>query len=122
MIIGIGTDIIEIDRIKKAISRNSNFIDRLFTENEKKYFASKNNLPNIIAGNFAAKEAVSKAVGTGFRNFGFKDIEVTRDLLGKPVVYLTNKVYEVIGRRDVIIHISISHSNDNAISYAVMEG
>ncbi len=121
MIIGIGIDIIEIQRIKKAVERNENFINKLFTKREIEYFQSRNNCPNVIAGNFAAKEAVSKAIGTGFREFGLKDIEVLRDNLGKPIVNISDNVYRVIGRRDIIIYISISHSIDNAIAYAVME-
>ena len=121
MIVGIGTDIIEIKRIKKAVEKNNHFVDKLFTENEIKYFNTRNNAANVIAGNFAAKEAVSKAVGTGFRKFGLKDIEVLRDELGKPFVNLSECIYETIGRKDIIIHISISHSNENAIAYAVME-
>lgn len=121
MIVGIGTDIIEIHRIKKAVERTNNFLEKLFTDKEIEYFNNRNNAPNVIAGNFAAKEAVSKAIGTGFRKFGLKDIEVLRDQLGKPFVNLSKCVYETMRREDVIIHISISHSNENAIAYAIME-
>ena len=121
MIIGIGTDIIEIERIMKAVERNENFLNKLFTEKEIEYFKLKKKAPNVIAGNFAAKEAVSKAVGTGFRSFGLKDIEVLRDELGKPFVNISDKIYEVIGKKNITIHISISHSIENAIAYAVME-
>ena len=121
MIVGIGTDIIEIKRIKKAVEKNNHFVDKLFTENEIKYFNTRNNAANVIAGNFAAKEAVSKAVGTGFRKFGLKDIEVLRDDLGKPIVNLSEKIYEIIGKRNFKIYVSISHSNDNAIAYSIME-
>lgn len=121
MIIGIGTDIVEIYRIEKAVKRTKGFIDKLFTENEIKMFESKGFKSEVIAGNFAAKEAVSKAIGTGFRGFGVKDIEVLRNELGKPVVNLNNKVYETINREKVNIHLSISHSRDNAVAYVVME-
>ena len=121
MIIGIGTDIIEIERIETAVKRTKNFMNKMFTENEIKIFESRGFRSEVIAGNFAAKEAVSKAVGTGFRDFGVKDIEILRDELGKPIVNLSSKVYKVIKRNDVSIHVSISHNSTNAIAYAVME-
>ena len=79
MIIGIGTDIIEIERIEIAVKRTKGFINKLFTENEINIFESRGFKSEVIAGNFAAKEAVSKALGTGFRGFGVKDIEILRD-------------------------------------------
>jgi holo-[acyl-carrier protein] synthase len=121
MIIGIGTDIIEINRIEKVMSRTSSFIERSFTYNEIQYFKSKGLKGNVIAGNFAAKEAISKAMGTGFRGFGLKDIEVLRDELGKPIVNLSEKIYNLLDVKEFNIHISISHSKENAIAYAVME-
>ncbi|WP_160691601.1 holo-ACP synthase [Clostridium sp. C2-6-12] len=121
MIIGIGTDIIEIERIEKVINGNDTFIKKYFTTNEIKYFESKGLKGNVIAGNFAAKEAISKAIGTGFRGFGLKDIEVLRDDLGKPIVNLSDKVYELLEVKQFNILVSISHSRGNAIAYAVME-
>ena len=121
MIIGIGTDIIEIYRIEKIIMRTSSFIEKSFTNNEIEYFKSKGLKGNVIAGNFAAKEAISKALGTGFRGFGLKDIEVLRDKLGKPVVNLSCKIYELLEIKEFNIHVSISHSKENAIAYAVVE-
>lgn len=121
MIIGIGTDIIEIYRIEKIMMRTSSFIEKSFTNNEIEYFKSKGLKGNVIAGNFAAKEAISKALGTGFRGFGLKDIEVIRDKLGKPVVNLSCKIYELLEIKEFNIHVSISHSKENAIAYAVVE-
>ncbi|MFW2489353.1 holo-ACP synthase [Clostridium chromiireducens] len=122
MIIGIGTDIIEIGRIEKVIKRTSSFIERSFTSNEVEYFKLKGLKGNVIAGNFAAKEAISKAMGTGIRGFGLKDIEVLRDDLGKPIVNLSDRVYTLLGiKEELKIHVSISHNKENAIAYAVME-
>jgi holo-[acyl-carrier protein] synthase len=121
MIIGIGTDIIEINRIEKVIMRTSSFIQKSFTSNEIEYFKLKGLKGNVIAGNFAAKEAISKALGTGFRGFGLQDIEVLRDELGKPVVNLSHKIYDLLDIKEFNIHVSISHSKENAIAYAVME-
>lgn len=121
MIVGIGTDIVEIDRIDNAVNRTNKFIDKVFTYREKEYFKRKNFRAEVMAGNFAAKEAVSKALGTGFRGFGLLDIEVLRDDKGKPIVILSDRIYEMLPLNNFNIHISISHSRENAIAYAVME-
>ena len=121
MIVGIGTDIVEIDRIDNAVNRTNKFIDKVFTYREKEYFKRKNFRAEVMAGNFAAKEAVSKALGTGFRGFGLLDIEVLRDDKGKPIVILSDRIYKMLPLNNFNIHISISHSRENAIAYAVME-
>ncbi|KEI06900.1 holo-ACP synthase [Clostridium botulinum] len=122
MIIGIGTDIVEIERIEKAINRNPNFITKLFTKNEIEYFKSRNMRPEFVAGRFAAKESVSKALGTGFRGFEFKDIEIENNILGKPMVNLKGKAKKMDKKWDNYkIHLSISHGRENAIAYAILE-
>ena len=127
MIIGIGVDIIEIGRVRQAIRNNKNFLSKLFTEREIDYFISRNMNSEVIAGNFAAKEAVSKALGTGMRGFSFKDIEILRNELGKPEVILHNGA-NLIGNKlvennnSLRVHLSISHNNSSAIAYSVLEG
>ena len=127
MIIGIGVDIIEIERVRQAIQNNKNFLSKLFTERELDYFISRNMNSEVIAGNFAAKEAVSKALGTGIRGFSFKDIEILRNELGKPEVILHSGANlignKLVGNNNSLrIHLSISHNNSNAIAYSVLEG
>ena len=92
MILGIGVDIIEIDRIEKAIKKQNKFLEKIFTNKEIEYFQNRKMNIEVIAGNFAAKEAISKALGTGFRGISFLDIEVLRDELGKPLVNIENKI------------------------------
>ncbi|KGN03369.1 4'-phosphopantetheinyl transferase [Clostridium novyi A str. 4570] len=122
MIIGIGTDIVEIDRINKAIERTPNFINKLFTKKEIEYFISRKMRPEFIAGKFAAKESVAKALGTGFRKFGFRDIEIDKDELGKPLVLLSGGAKEIADKfGDYKLHLSISHGRENAIAYAILE-
>ncbi|MDK0858104.1 holo-ACP synthase [Clostridium perfringens] len=127
MIIGIGVDIIEIERVRQAIQNNKNFLSKLFTEREIDYFISRNMNSEVIAGNFAAKEAVSKALGTGIRGFSFKDIEILRNELGKPEVILHNGA-NLIGNKlvennnSLRVYLSISHNNSSAIAYSVLEG
>lgn len=127
MIIGIGVDIIEIERVRQAIQNNKNFLSKLFTEREIDYFISRNMNSEVIAGNFAAKEAVSKALGTGIRGFSFKDIEILRNELGKPEVILHNGSNlignKLVGNNNSLrVHLSISHNNSSAIAYSVLEG
>ena len=121
MVLGVGTDIIEIDRIKKVIERTPKFLEKIFTDKEINLFESKSMKVESIAGNFAAKEAISKAIGTGFRKFSFNDLEVLSDELGKPIVNISDKVKDVLGHEEVIFHISISHNKSYAIAFVTME-
>lgn len=121
MIIGIGTDIIEIERIEEAIKKNKKFLDKLFTKDENILFEKKSMRPEVIAGNFAAKEAISKALGTGIRGFSFKDIEVLRNELGKPIAKLNGNIESIVGINDYKLNVSISHNNTNAIAFAILE-
>ena len=120
MILGIGTDIIEILRIEEAINNNKNFLNKLFTEKEIQMFEIRKMRSEVIAGNFSAKEAISKTLGTGVRGFSFKEIEILRDELGKPIVYLSENIERIIGK-DYKINLSISHNNTSAIAFAILE-
>ncbi|MEG0307804.1 MAG: holo-ACP synthase [Clostridium sp.] len=122
MIIGVGVDIVEIRRIKDILEKNNGFLEKIFTENEIKYLKSRNLRPEYVAGRFAAKEAVSKALGTGFRGFSFKDIVVESTALGKPIVTLMGEANTIANKfGNSKVHLSISHGCDNAIAYAVLE-
>ena len=119
-ILDIGVDIVEIDRIKDAINKNERFLHRLFTDDEIKYFKSKGFKAETIAGNFAAKEAISKSIGTGIRNFNFKDIEVLRNNLGKPIVKTYNNLSKICIDYNILdIKVSISHSEKYAVANAI---
>jgi holo-[acyl-carrier protein] synthase len=120
MILGIGTDIIEILRVEEAINNNKNFLNKIFTEKEIQMFEKRKMRSEVIAGNFSAKEAVSKTLGTGVRGFSFKEIEILRDELGKPIVYLSENIERIIGK-DYRINLSISHNNTSAIAFAILE-
>lgn len=119
-ILDIGVDIVEIDRIKDAINKNKRFIYKLFTDDEVAYFESKDFKVETIAGNFAAKEAISKSVGTGVRDFSFKDIEILRNSLGKPIVKTYNNLNKICIDYNVLeIKVSISHSEKYAVANAI---
>lgn len=122
MILGLGNDIVEIHRISDALKKNPKFLSRVFTKNEQDYFISKKMKTDSIAGGFAAKEAVSKAIGTGFRDFSMKDIEVLRDESGRPYVILHEKAAWAANQRGMKeIRVSISHCRTYAFAVATAE-
>lgn len=120
MILGIGTDIIEIERIENAILKNPKFLEKLFSKEERNMFKARNMKSEVIAGNFAAKEAISKALGTGVRGFSLNEIEVLRDDLGKPIVKLSSNIESII-KNNYKINLSISHNKTSAIAFAIVE-
>ena len=122
MIIGVGVDIVKVDRIKKVVSRTECFISKVFSENEIEYFNKKNNNFETIAGYFAAKEALSKALGTGIRGFRLTDIEIRNDVLGKPEIILSEKIKKINNISEYRAHLSISHTSEDAIAFVVLEG
>lgn len=106
----VGIDIIEIDRIKKASSRSS-FLSSIYTESEIEYYNSNGKKDETLAGIFSCKEAVSKALGTGFSGFKPIDIEVKHGLRGKPFVVLYNGAKDLFEKEFAgkKIEVSISH-------------
>lgn len=121
MILGNGVDIVEIERIESMIQGKKRFLEKIFTAKERALFEEKANKPETIAANFAAKEAVSKAFGTGIRGISFDEIEILRDELGKPYVnfYGNAKGFaEKMGVRKC--HVSLSHSKENAIAFVIL--
>jgi len=125
MIKGIGIDIIEIDRIKGAVEKyGESFIKRVFTEQEIKYCKGRNQyrIPEL-AVRFCAKEAYSKALGTGISGFGsrakdgitWKEVEVVNNDKGKPLLAIRGKL-------DPGAHVSLSHSRDFAVASVYLEG
>lgn len=121
MIHGIGTDIIEVKRIEESIERfGQRFLDRIFTLDEQAYCLHHRDSSRHFAGRFAAKEAIVKALGTGFRDgIGWLDIEIINDAHGKPVTHLSDKLKELFD--SPIIHLSISHGRDYATAFAICE-
>lgn len=118
MIVGIGTDLVEIARVEKACEKQA-FLSHIYTEEECRQ-AGKN--ISRLAGNFAVKEAVAKAFGTGFRTFLPGDIEVLRDESGKPYVNLYGGARKMAESLEVYqIHVSISNTKEYAAAYVVAE-
>ncbi|MGL6064979.1 MAG: holo-ACP synthase [Fusobacteriaceae bacterium] len=117
MIYGLGTDIVEISRIEKAI-KNIKFLEKVYTENEIISIGEKGNKVETYAGKFSAKEAIAKAFGTGVRDFNLTDIEILNDNLGKPIVFLKNKLEEKYLNFE--INVSISHCKEYATAVAIL--
>lgn len=122
MVVGIGCDIIEIERISRAIARAA-FVRRVYTADEIAYCQGcGQQAAASFAARFAAKEAVLKALGTGLRGGSLQEIAVTNNALGRPEVRLRGYfagLAEQLGVKN--IKISLSHSKEMAIAYVVME-
>ena len=121
MIVGIGNDIIEIERIEKAILKEG-FKNKVYTQKELENIEKRGNRVETYAGIFSAKEAISKAIGTGVREFSLTDLEILNDDLGKPYVVVSEKLDKIlkIKKEDYQIEISISHSRKYATAMAII--
>ena len=118
MIIGIGNDLVSVERVSKACEKEG-FLTRTFTAREIEAFKDK---PQSLAGNFAVKEAVAKSFGTGFRGIELTDIEVLRDVKGKPYVNLYNGAMQLFFcMKGSNIFVSISNTEEFAMATVVME-
>ncbi len=124
-IIGIGTDIIECLRIASMIEKHGElFLTRVFTPHEIEYCSARRAATQHYAGRFAAKEAVLKALGTGWtRGIQWRDIEVRNDLGGKPSIALSGGAYEYSVQHGIDeVLITISHCRNYATAYAMAVG
>ena len=114
----IGTDIIEIERVRRAIARfGDRFLRRVFTEAELRSYGHR---PHSLAASFASKEAVMKVLGTGTRGVGWRDIETLYFPSGKPLIKLNGrakKESDKLGIKE--IDISLSHSKEYAVASAI---
>jgi len=122
MILSIGNDIIEVARIQSAIERRGEpFLKKILTENELLYCRQFTPPYMRVAGRFAAKEAVSKALGTGIGGeISWHDIEILNEPSGKPGVILSKRAKEMIGESAEII-LSISHCKEYAMATALLQ-
>lgn len=125
MIVGLGTDIIEIHRIADMVERHGeNFLNRIYTSDEVTYCQKRKESNQHLAGRWAVKEAVMKALGTGFvKGIHFRDIEVTSERSGKPILLLHGGARdraEQLGIDQVLI--SISHCREYATATAIGVG
>lgn len=129
MIIGIGTDFVEISRIQKLLDEKGVcFMDRLFTQVEQERGIHSAHPASSLAKRFAAKEALVKAFGLGFsEGISFQDIEIANDPKGKPFMTLTGKAEEILyfltpSHHVAHIHLSLSDTKTHALAFVLIEG
>ncbi len=123
MIVGIGCDIIEVERIRRAIARSELFVSKLFTPAETAYCRAKADPAQSFAARFAAKEAVMKALGTGWDGkVNWLDIEVLSDDAGRPYLNLGGGAKELAEKKGITnIQLSLSHEKAYALGYVILE-
>lgn len=114
----IGTDIIEIARVQKAVERE-HFLERIFSPIELDYYKNKGSKAETLAGMFCAKEAASKALGTGIVGFGFCDIQVSHTISGAPFLEFLNGAK--VAFAGFYASISISHCNEYATAVCLLQ-
>ena len=124
-ILGVGVDIVENKRIRKNLKKK-NFLLRIFNKSEILLSKKEKNKVNFFAKRFAAKEAFSKSLGTGFKNdLNFKDIVVENDRLGKPYFNLNNKIKKIIENKFKInsakFLLSLSDEKEYSIAFVIMQ-
>ena len=124
-ILGIGVDIINNKRIKSSI-RKKNFIKRIYSPNEIRFSKKVKQKTNYFAKRYAAKEALSKALGIGFRNnLNFKDIEILNDKLGKPYYFKSKKITNIISKKFKTkrynLFLSITDEKDYSIAFTILQ-
>lgn len=122
MIIGIGNDIVEVKRIEAAIEKHGErFLKRIFTETERQYCQAFNDTAGVhFAARFAAKEAFSKAIGTGFtKGFKLNEFGIINEQTGKPIAVLAGSLAEKYP--DFLIHVTLSHTDNYAIANVILE-
>src|SRR5713226_7405493 len=126
-IAGTGIDLIEVDRVRRALDRaetGTRFRARVFTQGEQEYCESRGRARyQSYAARFAAKEAVMKALGTGWsRNVGWEDIEVVRERGRAPRIELSGKAADYARRKGIKhLHVTITHTKTQAIAYVIAE-
>ena len=123
MIIGIGTDIVDVSRIQRLIEKSPAFIEKVYCPKEIAYCEDRANSAESFAARFAAKEAVMKALGTGWaEQISFKEICISSDEKGKPEIELlgaTKAFADGLGVKN--IHLSLSHERTMALAFVVLE-
>lgn len=120
MLIGVGTDLLELSRIKSVFQKHGKrFTERILTDNEIAEAQSRADIVNYLAKQFAAKEAISKALGVGIGALSFHDMEVLRNTSGQPVVTLSNKAQAQFSISK--IHLSLSDTQTHILAFCAIE-
>ena len=124
MVVGIGIDIVQLGRIKEAIEKwEKRFLNRIFTPLEQEYCLRHKTPHLFFGGRFAVKEALFKAIGTGWRQgVQWKEVEVSNLPTGQPVVSVSGKIKALLDEKKVDqIHVSITHDIDYSVGQVILE-
>lgn len=123
MIVGIGTDIISVARIERVIERNPEFVHKVFSPSEIAYCDARAAKAQSYAARFAAKEALMKALGTGWaEGVNWLDIQVIMNEAGKPSLSLSGKALALSESMQVDrLHLSLSHEKEQAVAFVILE-
>ncbi len=124
MVIGIGVDIVEVQRIERALGGSGSMVTRVFTPAEIEYCEQRQNRAQHFAGRFAAKEAALKALGTGWgEGIRWRDVEVTAEDSGRPILHLHGRARQVSEDRGAKRSlVTITHAEAYAVALVVIEG
>lgn len=123
MIVGIGTDLVEIGRMQKLFNQYQNkFSNKILSPTERKEFKTIVNKPAFLAKRFAAKEALAKALGSGIKGFWFSDIEITHDASGQPGFnFFKGCLVKVKANKISQAYLSITDEKQYALAFVVLE-
>ena len=122
-VVGLGTDLVEVERFRLAVGRRANLPQRLFTDGERAYAEGQHDPVKSLAVRFASKEAVMKALGVGIGAFRFRDVEVVRDDEGAPGVVLHGAAADLATTRGVRSwRVSLSHTDATAMAVVIALG
>ena len=120
MIVGLGTDLVEVARFRLALERRAALPERLFSDDERAYAFRQKDPSKSLAARFGAKEAVMKAMGVGLWKFRFRDVEVVRAASGAPSISLTGRAAEMAAERRITTwHLSLTHTETTAMAVAI---
>ena len=123
MIVGLGSDLLDVARVEQKLQEDSGFAASLFTPLEIRYCEGKHHPAQHYAARFAAKEALLKALGTGWRDgLSWHEIEIRRDELGRPVIALSGRVEQLAREQRVArVHVSLTHTAAFAAATVILE-
>lgn len=116
--LSVGTDIIEIARVRKSCER-STFVERVYARCEKEYFSTRHDPAESMAGCWAAKEAFAKSIGTGVRGFELSEVAVRHDGLGCPHLVFSGNAAELVRSRGLTFSLSITHTKEYAAATVI---
>jgi holo-[acyl-carrier protein] synthase len=123
VVVGVGVDVVDIERFRRVLARTPSIRERLFTDDELTYVKPRRDPVPSLAARFAAREAVMKALGLGLGAFGFHDVSVRVAPSGAPSLIVTGKAEELAVERNVgALHLSLAHDGPVAIAVVVADG